>query len=145
MTRPGAPRRCYGGRMDQTERIYRDARMEANDVEGLLALYDKDAVFESPFARRLMQTEHGVVRGRDELREFFTRLAARPPVDRRHYRKGYLTDGRLLIWEYPRETPAGEQTDLVEVMEVADGLIRRHRVYWGWAGVRNLEKSMGPR
>jgi hypothetical protein len=29
--------------------------------------------------------------------------------------------------------------DLVEVMDVADGLIQRHRVYWGWLGVKVLE------
>ncbi|MCW2558410.1 MAG: hypothetical protein JWP55_2374 [Mycobacterium sp.] len=30
---------------------------------------------------------------------------------------------------------AGEQMDFVEVMEIEDGLIRAHRVYWGWRGV----------
>jgi ketosteroid isomerase-like protein len=129
--------------MDHIERIYRewDARNQASDVEGIVALYAEDAVFESPLVRRLMQTDRGTLRGRDELRAFFTRLAARPLASRRYHRKGYLTDGRVLFWEYPRETPEGEQTDLVEVMEIADGLIRRHRVYWGWVGVRNLEKA----
>jgi hypothetical protein len=75
------------------------------------------------------------------LRAFFARLAERPLTSRRYHRKGYLTDGRVLFWEYPRETPEGEQTDLVEVMEIAGGLIQRHRVYWGWIGVRNLEKG----
>ena len=45
------------------------------------------------------------------------------------------------MWEYPRLTPTGEQIDLVEVMELKEGLIHRHRVYWGWFGVRALEKS----
>ena len=129
--------------MDPIERIYRewDERNAKSDVEGIVALYARDASFESPLVRRLMQTDRGVVRGHDELRTFFTRLAARPIRSRGHYRKGYLTDGRVLFWEYPRETPEGEQTDLVEVMEIADGLIQRHRVYWGWVGVRNLEKG----
>ena len=35
----------------------------------------------------------------------------------------------------PRETPSGEQMDFVEVMELEDGLIHAHRVYWGWRGV----------
>jgi hypothetical protein len=34
-----------------------------------------------------------------------------------------------------RETPSGEQMDFVEVMEIEDGLIHAHRVYWGWRGV----------
>jgi hypothetical protein len=37
----------------------------------------------------------------------------------RWHRTGkWLTDGeRLLIWEYPRQAPDGDQVDLVEVME----------------------------
>jgi len=27
------------------------------------------------------------------------------------------------------------------VMEIEDGLIRRHCVYWGWYGVRLLEEN----
>ena len=129
--------------MDPIERIYRewDARNQSRDVEGIVALYARDAVFESPLVRPLMKTDRGMLHGRDELRAFFTRLAARPLASRRYHRKGYLTDGRVLFWEYPRETPEGEQADLVEVMEIADGLIQRHRVYWGWIGVRNLEKA----
>ena len=143
MSCPAAARRCYGARMDHIERIYRewDACNQASDVEGIVALYATDAVFESPLVRPLMQAARGMLRGRDELRAFFTRLAERPLTSRRYHRKGYLTDGRVLFWEYPRETPEGEQTDLVEVMEIADGLIQRHRVYWGWIGVRNLEKG----
>jgi hypothetical protein len=29
--------------------------------------------------------------------------------------------------------------DFVEVMEVADGLIQRHCVYWGWRGVKVIQ------
>jgi len=28
--------------------------------------------------------------------------------------------------------------DFTEVMQFRDGLIQRHRVYWGWFGVRTL-------
>jgi steroid delta-isomerase len=54
----------------------------------------------------------------------------------RWYRTGtFLTDGRrVLIWEYPRAAPDGDQADLVEVMEIEGGLIQHHRVYWGWKG-----------
>jgi steroid Delta-isomerase len=43
-----------------------------------------------------------------------------------------------LTWEYPRETPQGDQIDLVEFMDIADGLIAHHRVYWGWVGFKAL-------
>ena len=31
--------------------------------------------------------------------------------------------------------------DFFEVMEIEDGLIRRHRVYWGWFGVKTLRED----
>jgi hypothetical protein len=46
-----------------------------------------------------------------------------------------------LIWEYPLESPDGDQQDFVESMEIEDGLIKKHCVYWGWFGVRVLERG----
>ena len=127
--------------MDAIERIYRewDERLAQNDTEGLVALYAADATFESPLVPHLMDIERGILRGHGELRPFFEKLAQRKPDVRRRYRAGYLTDGRVLMWEYPREAPVGEQMDFVEVMEIAGGLIKRQRVYWGWFGVRILQ------
>jgi hypothetical protein len=31
--------------------------------------------------------------------------------------------------------------ELVEIMEVEDGLIKRHRVYWGWYALSVLRTS----
>lgn len=31
--------------------------------------------------------------------------------------------------------------DFVEVMEIENGLIQRHRVYWGWLGFGVLQKD----
>jgi hypothetical protein len=127
--------------MDPIERIYRewDERLAKNDAEGVVALYAPDAIFESPLVAHLIETERGVLRGHGELRPFFETLAQRKPAARRHHRVGYLTDGHTLFWEYPREAPGGDQIDLAEVMEIDGGLIRRHRVYWGWFGVRVLQ------
>ena len=62
--------------MDHIERIYRewDARNQASDVEGIVALYAEDAVFESPLVRRLMQTDRGTLRGRDELLAWLSKV-----------------------------------------------------------------------
>jgi hypothetical protein len=65
----------------------------------------------------------------------------RTPADRGHYRSGFFTDGRKPIWEYPRETPDGEQMDFVESMEIEHDLIHRHCVYWGWYGVQVIEQN----
>ncbi len=45
---------------------------------------------------------------------------ARDLLNQRHrtrYREGFFTDGRKLIWEYPRHAPGGDQMDFVESME----------------------------
>ncbi|MFI6364989.1 nuclear transport factor 2 family protein [Nocardia sp. NPDC050630] len=121
------------------QRIYYewDKALSDDDVAGLLALYAPDAVLESPAVPLTMGTESGVVHGHNELRPVLEQVAARKPPLRTYYRTGYLTDGaRTMIFEYPRQTPTGEQMDFVEVMEIADGLIQRHCVYWGWRGVQ---------
>ena len=54
----------------------------------------------------------------------------------------FFANGRQLVWEYPRETPQGDQVDLVEVMDIANGLIAHHRVYWGWTGFKALAGAL---
>lgn len=125
------------------ERIYHlwDAALGAKDVEAAAALYAPDTELESPLVRHLLRTESGVVQGRDKLRDFVRTVFERTPPSRRRYRRGFFTDGRRLIWEYPRQTPDGEQMDFVESMEIENGLIRRHCVYWGWFGVKVMEED----
>jgi len=42
-----------------------------------------------------------------------------------------MFDRHTLIWEYPRQTPDGDQVDLVEVMELDEARISHHRIYAG--------------
>ena len=114
------------------ERMYFawDEALSHNDADRLLSLYARDAHFESPLVPHLLTTESGVLRDHEELRRLFALLAQRKPPVRQYHRTGYLTDGRRLIWEYPREAGKGEQMDFVEAMEINDeGLIQRHCVY----------------
>ena len=105
-------------------------------VEALLACYATDASIESPLIPHLMGTERGICSGHDEMRPFFREVGRRKPSLRKYFRTGYFTDGKKLMWEYPRAKPDGEQMDFVEVMELNDqGLIQHHSVYWGWYGV----------
>ena len=116
--------------------------LSRNDADALLALYAEDAWFESPLVPHLLEIERGYLRGRKELRPLFDLLAVRKPPVRQYYRTGYLTDGKRLIWEYPRDAGKGEQMDFVEAMELNDdGLIQRHCVYWGWFGFRVLQRN----
>ena len=123
------------------KRIYHDwdDALGRKALDASIQLYTIDATLESPLVRHLRGGETGIVRGRDDLRKFVETVFDRTPDIRRRHRTAFFTNGKTLIWEYPRVTPDGEQMDLVEVMDVKDGLIRHHRVYWGWRGVKVLE------
>jgi hypothetical protein len=125
------------------ERIYHlwDEALGAKDVEAAIALYAPDCDLESPLVRHLLKSEDGIVAGREKLRAFVQIVFEHQPAVRQRYRKGFFTDGRTLMWEYPRAKPDGEQMDFAEVMEIRNGLIRHHRVYWGWYGFKVLQEG----
>jgi len=118
-----------------------DEALGAKDLDAAIALYAPGATLESPLVRHHLGVDEGIVRGRDALRDFVRVVFERQPPQRRRHRTGFFTDGRTLMWEYPRAAPGGEQMDFAEVMEIEDGLIVRHRVYWGWYGLRLLERD----
>ena len=131
------------GTWSPVERVYHawDDALARSDVEGLLALYAPDAMIETPLVPYLLNLERPV-RGHEEIRTLFEKLAGRKPPVRRHHRTGYLTDGKKLVWEYPRATPDGDQMDFVEVMELNEsGLIQNHRIYWGWYGFGVMKRN----
>src|SRR5262245_22866246 len=123
------------------EWVYRewDRAWANDDLDAIIALYAPDATLESPLVAYLLGTTNGVLKGREEIRKLLHRAAPRKPGKRTFYRRGYFTDGRFLVWDYPRATPDGEQMDFFEVMEIVNGLIQAHRVYWGWRGVEVLK------
>jgi hypothetical protein len=125
------------------EQIYRewDDALGKKDVDAAVRLYASDATLESPLVRHLLGEETGVLAGHDRLRSFIALVFQRTPPLRQRFRSPLFTDGALLMWEYPRIASGGEQMDFVEVMEVREGLIRHHRVYWGWRGLQVLERN----
>jgi steroid delta-isomerase len=113
----------------------------ARDVDGLMALYSGDAVLETPLILTMLKgSTEGVLRGKEAIKPFFEAGLRKLQNDfGRWYRTGtFFSNGRQLVWEYPRETPQGNQVDLVEMMDIAGGLIIHHRVYWGWVGFKAL-------
>ena len=48
-------------------------------------------------------------------------------------------------WEYPRETPDGDQIDIAEVMDIRGALIQHHRIYWGWKGLLQIAPALTQR
>jgi hypothetical protein len=131
------------GTIAAAERIYCawDEALGHKDLDATMRLYAEDATLESPLVRHLLGVEEGIIRGRDNLRDFVAKVFARTPPLRQRHRDNFFTDGRKLIWEYPRATVDGQQMDLVEAMDIADGLIQRHCVYWGWLAVKVLEED----
>jgi steroid delta-isomerase len=117
----------------------------ARDLAAVTALYAEDAIFETPLILAVQpELGEGILRGRPAISAFFDKGFATPangpgvPLGR-WYRTGvFFANGRQLTWEYPRATPEGDQIDLMEMMEIDGGLIRHHRVYWGWVGFKAL-------
>lgn len=127
-------------------RIHEDwhAAVVARDLDALMSLYADDAVLETPLVVVALPAHgSGVLRGKAAIGECFA-AGLRNPGNKlgRWYRTGlFFSNGRQLTWEYPRETPEGDQVDLVEVMDLRDGLIVHHRVYWGWVGFLALQAT----
>jgi predicted SnoaL-like aldol condensation-catalyzing enzyme len=127
--------------MGEIEQIYKlwDDALGKKDLDAALGLYADDASIESPLVQHLLKTEEGVVTGKENLRKFIALVFKTSPSQRRRFRTGFFTDGQWVTWEYPRISPEGAQMDLVEVMEVEKGLIKVHRVYWGWYALNVLK------
>jgi predicted SnoaL-like aldol condensation-catalyzing enzyme len=118
-----------------------DEALGRKDLEASLKLYADDASIESPLVQHLMKSETGIVHGKDNLRLFITRVFRTNPPQRKRFKQGFFTDGRIITWEYPRLAPDGDQMELVEIMEIEHGLIKRHRVYWGWYALGILKSA----
>ena len=118
-----------------------DKALAENDIQGLLNLYAPDALLESPLIPYLLKVDSGVISGKEALLSFIEKIAARKPVIRKYFKQNFFTDGKTLIFEYPRQSPEGEQMDFVEIMEIENGLIHYHRVYWGWRGVKVIQED----
>jgi steroid delta-isomerase len=113
----------------------------SRNLDGLMALYAEDAILETPLILVTLRNKtEGVLKGKTEIEAFFRIVLSTSQGElSRWYRKGtFFSDGQCLIWEYPRETPHGDQVDLIEVMDMQNGLVAYHRVYWGWVGFKAL-------
>ncbi len=125
--------------------VYRewDRRTRALDIDALLELYLPDAVLESPLIPRILEQQSGALTGHEQIRPFFQRGTDHRPNELvRWHRPGrYLFDGQTLTWEYPRQTPTGDQVDLAAVMDLHGPQIAHHRIYWGWFGAPLLTLS----
>jgi hypothetical protein len=131
--------------LTDAQRIYEQWHEFAKNgnVEALMNLYAPDAIVETPLVMAILDdAPSGILRGK-ELRRFFEEGVRRRPNELvRWYRDGnFFWNGHRLVWEYPRQTPHGDQVDILEVMDIAEGKITHHRIYWGWFGFELLKQS----
>lgn len=124
-------------------RIYEEWHegFRTSDMDRVLALYAAHAVIETPAVLSIYpESEEGILRGSEAIRALFdANLKALSGSFQELYRNGlFFSNGRYLTWEYPRAKPGGSQVDLFESMDIEDGLIVYHRVYWGWRGMKAL-------
>lgn len=129
----------------QAARIYElwDKYLREGDMDGMATIYADDATLQSPLVPTFFGHGKGIARGKEEILLFLNETVKRRPNDQVHwYRDGYLWNGKTLIWEYPAETPYGHfQVDLAECIDLEGGLIKRHRIYWGWYAVERIKES----
>jgi hypothetical protein len=108
-----------------------DAALHARDLETLLACYAPDAILNTPAATHIAGSR-GALQGTAALRSFLGQVIQDAPIDREYYRASTLTDGRRVILEVPPRTPSGStQISFLETLEIENGLIVTHTVYWG--------------
>ena len=136
-----------GNKLADARRIYDEwnAGFNTRDLARVMALYADHAVIETPAVlANYPDAADGILRGKDKIHALFEKnLQALASTFEGLYRPvQFLSDGDYLTWEYPRQTPKGVQVDLFESMDIVDGLIVYHRVYWGWSG---FQKLLGPK
>lgn len=106
------------------------AAFNAQDLEGLLALYADAAVHTSPKLRALRPETKGEVTGKAALRDWWADSMRRLP--KLHYREKRLTaDDACVFMEYDRENPGEATLAVAEVLRVRDGRIVASYVYHG--------------
>ena len=114
----------------------------SRNLDGLMELYAEDCVLESSAVLVLEKNSTGVLKGRDRVRahfaSFFSDMMAKDDTVELYRPSTYFSDGKTLVWEYPSKSPRGDQLDVVESMDLENGRIVYHRVYWGWIGFKAL-------
>lgn len=105
-------------------------RFNTRDLEGLLALYDDDAVHTSPKLRVRHPETKGEVRGKERLRAWWRDAMDRLPQLR--YEPLHLTaDKRRVVMEYTRVCPPDEDYVVAETLVVENGRIVASHVFHG--------------
>jgi hypothetical protein len=94
------------------------AAWNARDLEAVLAMFTDGVVFTSPLALRLQPESHGVVRGKEALRQYWQTALDRAP-DLRFELTGICAGVDSLLIGFRNQ----EGIDRVEILRFRDGLV----------------------
>jgi hypothetical protein len=115
--------------------------MIERDLDRLMELYAEESVLESSAILVLEKEKLGILRGKTKIRLHFDALFRMVGESIRTWRCSdalYTNDCKRIVWEYPSQWPDGPQLDVVHFADISGGLIRHHRMYWGWRGFHAL-------
>jgi len=99
-------------------------------LENLLALYDDNAEHFSPKLKVREPETHGLIRGKEALRNWWKDCFERLPT--LQYKVNKLTaDAEQVFMEYTRKVEDEEDMEIGEVLEIKKGKIVFSRVYHG--------------
>lgn len=104
------------------------AAFNAQDLEGLLALYHDEAQHYSPKLKVRQPETQGLIKGKNALREWWQDSFDRLPTLR--YEVVQLTaNANRVFMEYTRHVQGQEDMRVGETLDVKDGIIITSRVY----------------
>lgn len=101
-----------------------------HNLEKLLALYDDKAEHYSPKLKIRMPKTHGLITGKDALRNWWKDAFDRLPTLRYEVKK-LTADEQQVFMEYIRHVEGEADLMVGEVLEIKNGLIVFSRVYHG--------------
>lgn len=100
------------------------------DIELLLNLYNDHAQHYSPKLKLKMPETEGLIKGKVELRNWWTDAFERIP-DLKYELKRLVADSDSVFMEYTRYAKNDEPLQVAEVLDISGGLIQFSRVYHG--------------
>lgn len=103
---------------------------ERRDLDGLLALYAKDATHTSPKIRVRHPDTGGLLRGRPAMRSWWQDSFDRLP-SMRYVPTALTADSERVFMEYVRKVDGEPDMPVAEVLEVRKGVIVASRVFHG--------------
>lgn len=112
-----------------------------DDIEAMVAMYSEDAIVECPLIPYLMGGPRNFCKGRDEIRQFFRKIARRKRHARQYVRfKSFIGEPLPQDELIPEPKAAPEPTESMEFNR--HWLIQKHRLNKGPFGFDSMQNNL---